>query len=56
MFLHKLIPADTETLAVAPAVDLRFNFHVECMGKAVDTEGFKPILRLVGVGLYVNVS
>ena len=45
--MHKFIPIRTETLVVAPAVDLRFNFHVKFIGKVVDTEGFKPVLRLM---------
>lgn len=35
--MHKFMPIGIKTLVVAPAVDLRFNFHVKCEGKVVDT-------------------
>ncbi len=54
--MHKFIPVDIKTLVVAPAVDLRFNFLVMYIGKVVDTEGFKPVLRLVEVRLCVDLS
>ena len=54
--MHKFIPIRTETLVVAPAVDLRFNISIKCIGKIVDSEGFKPILRLLEVRLCVNLS
>ncbi len=45
--MHKFIPIRIKALVVAPAVDLRINFHVDYIGKVVDTEGFKPVFRLV---------
>ena len=54
--MHKFIPIRTETLVVAPAVDLRFNFHVKCISKIVDTEGFELISRWVNVRFCVNLS
>lgn len=54
--MHKFIPVYIKTLIVAPAVDLRFNFCIKYIGKIVDSEGFKPILRLLEVRLCVNLS
>lgn len=44
-------PADTETFAV----DLSLNICIKYIGKIVDTEGFKPILRLVEVCLFLKL-